>query len=202
MCTFHQVNFLVLALCNHFSLTVDEKCVVVIRDVPADNSCLFHTAAYLLENRSRALGPKLRGTIAEVVAAHPQKFTKEFLGMPNQQYCHKIQDPNFWGGAIELSVLSFIYSLEIIAFDRQTQREDRYGSDQNYSRMAMVIYTGSLYLLFDLTCTGNHYMALAVSPYWGAPESADHVIVSSKDKQVLTKARNLVEVEFKKQFKH
>eukprot|EP01027_Heterolobosea_sp_BB2_P016749 GEZU01023801.1.p2 GENE.GEZU01023801.1~~GEZU01023801.1.p2 ORF type:complete len:234 (-),score=59.14 GEZU01023801.1:1008-1709(-) len=161
----------------------------VRRVVPSDNSCLFHACAYVLENKSRSKGPQLRKLVAETVAANPDRFTSSFLGMPNPVYCSWIQDPDTWGGAIELSILSFLYSVEIVAFDTQTQREDKYGEDMGYSRRALIMYTGS------------HYDALALAPYGGAVESSDQVIFNSKDESVMKKARAMIEEEFRNQWK-
>ena len=68
-----------------------DKGFFVRREMPSDNTCLFHTAAYVLEDRSRSAGPSLRRKIAEVVAAHPEKFDATYLGQPNIAYCSWIQ---------------------------------------------------------------------------------------------------------------
>lgn len=47
-----------------------------------------------------------RRVIAETVAADPEQYSEAFLGKPNNEYCRWIQDPQNWGGAIELSILS------------------------------------------------------------------------------------------------
>lgn len=174
-------------------LTVEEgrKCTVVRRVMPGDNSCCFHSVAYVLENRSRTMGHEMRSKVAEVVRGHPKLFTEDYLGMPPERYVARVLSSDFWGGAIELSVLSFLYEVEIRSFDVQHMgRVDRYGSKENYSRMVLLLYTG-----------GNHYDALALSPYGGAPESADRVVFNSKDEIVFKKAQALVEEEFRKQFK-
>jgi ubiquitin thioesterase OTU1 len=158
--------------------------VFVRRVVPSDNSCLFHACAYVLENRSRDAGPSLRLKVAEVVAAHPQKFTTAFLGRPNPEYCMWIQDPRAWGGAIELSILAFIYQTEIVALDLSSSRIDRYGQSENYITRAFVVYTG------------NHYDAMAVAEQFGASELQDQVLFNSRDEKVLKNA-----VDFVRSFK-
>ena len=44
--------------------------------------------------------------IAETVAADPATYTEGFLGKSNAEYQRWILDPQKWGGAIELSILS------------------------------------------------------------------------------------------------
>lgn len=144
---------------------------VVTRKVPSDNSCLFHSALYILENKSRGDFMKMRKKVSDVVAAYPKMFNKDYLGMPNEEYCSKILSPDFWGGAIELSILSFVYDIELRSFNMKAGgKMYSYGSDEKHSRVAFLMYIN-----------GNHYEPIAVSPYGNAPESKDQVIFSTKD---------------------
>ncbi|CAN6230420.1 unnamed protein product, partial [Urochloa humidicola] len=136
---------------------------IVRRVIPSDNSCLFNAVGYVMEhNRNKA--SELRQVIAATVASDPVKFNEVFLGKPNEAYCAWILDPEKWGGAIELSILSEYYGREIAAYDIQTTRCDLYGQEKNYSERVMLIYDGL------------HYDALAMSPAEGAPEEFDQTI--------------------------
>ncbi|CAL5023839.1 unnamed protein product [Urochloa decumbens] len=136
---------------------------IVRRVIPSDNSCLFNAVGYVMEhNRNKA--SELRQVIAATVASDPAKFNEVFLGKPNEAYCAWILDPEKWGGAIELSILSEYYGREIAAYDIQTTRCDLYGQEKNYSERVMLIYDGL------------HYDALAMSPAEGAPEEFDLTI--------------------------
>ena len=144
---------------------------VVARSVPADNSCLFHSALYILENKARGDPMKMRKKVADVVAAYPRLFNKDYLGMSNESYCANVVSPDFWGGAIELSIISFLYNIELRTFDMKAGgKMYSYGSDEKHARVAFLLYIN-----------GNHYEPMAVSPYGNAPESLDQVIFSSKD---------------------
>ncbi|CAN6243152.1 unnamed protein product, partial [Urochloa humidicola] len=136
---------------------------IVRRVIPSDNSCLFNAVGYVMEhNRNKA--SELRQVIAATVASDPVKFNEVFLGKPNEAYCAWILDPEKWGGAIELSILSEYYGREIAAYDIQTTRCDLYGQEKNYSERVMLIYDGL------------HYDALAMSPAEGTPEEFDQTI--------------------------
>ena len=161
---------------------------VVVRDAPSDNSCLFHAALYILENKSRGDFMKMRRKISDVVAAHPQLFNKEYLGMPNEVYCANILSPDFWGGAIELSILSFLYSIELRTFDMKAGgKMYSYGSGKEYTRVAFLMYIN-----------GNHYEPMAVSPYGGAPESKDQVIFLTKDTVLMEMMDHFIKSKVKK----
>ncbi len=167
----------------------DTRGYFVRRNMPGDNSCLFHTCSYVLENRSRTKAKELRELCAQIVLDDTVTYNTAFLGMPNRTYVSSILDPNAWGGAIELSILSKHYKTEIVAFDIQTTREDHYGEDLNYSTRVLVLYTG------------NHYDALALAGYGGASESTDQVRFSATDKSLMEKARAYVKEEHQKYLK-
>lgn len=135
------------------------------RIVADDNSCLFSAVSYvMLGDRSHA--SSLRTLVADTVLANPFEYNEAVLGKDPVEYAQWIQDPNRWGGAIELSILSKQFGKEIAAFDIQTRRIDLY-NEGLYPERVMVIYDGL------------HYDALAVAAGEGAPESADVTTVPS-----------------------
>jgi ubiquitin thioesterase OTU1 len=164
----------------------DTRGYFVRRNMPGDNSCLFHSCSYVLENKSKSKAKELRELCANIVLDNPQVYNTAFLGMPNHNYVNSILDPNSWGGAIELSILSNHYKCEIVAFDIQTTREDHYGEDKNYTTRALVLYTG------------NHYDALALAAHGGASETTDQVRFSASDKSIAEKARAYIKEEHQK----
>ncbi|XP_010931787.1 OVARIAN TUMOR DOMAIN-containing deubiquitinating enzyme 2 isoform X1 [Elaeis guineensis] len=137
--------------------------IVVRRVIPSDNSCLFNAVGYVMDH-DKHRAPELRQVIAATVASDPRKYNQAFLGKSNVEYCGWILNPEKWGGAIELAILSEYYGREIAAYDIQTTRCDLYGQDRNYRERVMLIYDGL------------HYDALAMSPFEGAPEEFDQTI--------------------------
>lgn len=146
--------------------------VVVRRVIPSDNSCLFNAVGYVMEH-DKNKAAELRQVIAATVASDPDKYNEAFLGKPNEEYCAWILDPEKWGGAIELSILSKYYGREIAAYDIQTLRCDLYGQEERYEERVMLIYDGL------------HYDALAMSPLEDAPEEFDQTIFTvDKDRSI------------------
>jgi len=165
------------------SVPLDDGSCVVRRIIDSDNSCLFNAVGYIMEH-TRARSKDLRAVIAKAVASDPVTYNDGFLGMDNQEYCKWIQNPDKWGGAIELFILSAHYGREIAAFDIRTKRCDVYGQDAGYSERSMVIYDGL------------HYDALAVSAFEGAPEELDITIFnphSAEGQAIAAGAAQLVE---------
>ncbi|GBF96418.1 ubiquitin thioesterase [Raphidocelis subcapitata] len=133
---------------------------VTRRIIASDNSCLFNAVGYVMEG-TRSKAAELRRVIAAAVAGDPFTYNEGFLGQDNEAYCRWIQQPDKWGGAIELSILAVHYGREVAAYDIQTKRCDVYGQGNGYTERAMVIYDGL------------HYDALALSAFEGAPEHLD-----------------------------
>ncbi|KAG2437463.1 hypothetical protein HXX76_006113 [Chlamydomonas incerta] len=137
----------------------DGSCVVR-RVVDSDNSCLFNAVGYVMEG-SRSTAARLRRVVADAVRADPFTFNEGFLGKPLGAYCDWIQQPDKWGGAIELFILAQHYKREIAAFDIRTKRCDVYGQDKGYGDRVLLLYDGL------------HYDAMAVAAFEGAPEELD-----------------------------
>jgi len=150
--------------------------ILTRRVVPADNSCLFTSVDFVLHDGAHVdtdAMQSLRCIIADAVAADPVTYSDAFLGRPNDEYCIWIKDESSWGGAIELSILSRHYGVEIDVVDTQSGRIDRFGQSENYNTRVLLIYDGI------------HYDPLVM-------ESADDATVSTvfptSDDAVLTQA--------------
>jgi len=122
--------------------------ILTRRVVPADNSCLFTSVDFVLHDGTRVdtdAMQSLRCIIADIVAADPVAYNEAFLGQPNDEYCIWIKDESSWGGAIELSILSRYYGVEVDVIDTQTGRIDRFGQSDNYNTRVLLIYDGIHY---------------------------------------------------------
>lgn len=154
------------------------------RVCPSDNSCLFHAAAYVLRNKSRTEGPKLREECASIVQAHDDFFTELLLERPNHEYVEWIRRPTSWGGAVELVILSFLTQTEIIALDLESVRMQRFGHDKDYTVRAFLVYTG------------KHYDAIALNAMYNSPmESEDQVLFNVRDEFLISRAERFVREE-------
>lgn len=90
--------------------------------MPSDNSCLFTAFGGALPKQIPA--PQLRRMMAEFIVEHPEDYTEAVLGSSPAHYCRSIQDPDRWGGGIELSILSNIFNIQISTFDVQVCTSD------------------------------------------------------------------------------
>ena len=156
------------------------------REMPADNSCLFHACNYVLRGKERGSAVEARAQIAEIVRGNPATYNTVFLEQPNESYARWIQNKDVWGGAIELSIMSALHKVEICALDVQTKRMYRYGEAEDYTCRAFVLYSG------------RHYDAMALAEYGGAPDAKDQVLFNKTDQTVFKKAQDFIDGEHAK----
>lgn len=153
---------------------------VILKEIPDDNSCLFNAIGYVLDDHSRSKAQYLRNLVAEYILARPIEFDEAVLGRNPSDYAAWITKKDAWGGAIELSVFSNIYSVEIASFDVQSGRMDLFGEGRGYENRVYLQYTGIHYEAF----------ALALDP--SLPEAAEITVFSASDDVILGQVKELV----------
>jgi len=90
-------------------------------------------------------GNFMREIIANAVKDNQIEFSEAVLGKPNKDYCEWIRNPNSWGGAIEVSILSNFYGMEIAVIDTQSGSISKFGEDKDYPHRVFLIYDGIHY---------------------------------------------------------
>lgn len=151
--------------------------VLMKKVVPADNSCLFTSVGYVLNGKvDTSCGTFMREIIANAVASNPDEYSEAVLGQSNPDYCKWILQPDSWGGAIELSILSKFYGLEIAVIDSLNAILNRFGEDCHYAQR--------VFLIFD----GIHYDPVYLEPLDGG---SIQTIFSKEDDKLLLQALEL-----------
>ncbi|XP_067126642.1 ubiquitin thioesterase OTU1-like [Centruroides vittatus] len=121
--------------------------------VPPDNSCLFTSVYFGVSNGKfdNSASYSLRVIIADAVAADPQTYNETYLDQSSENYCNWILKEDSWGGAIELSILSNYYGIEIVVVNIVSTSLHKFGEDKNYSERILLIYNGTHYdpLMFE-----------------------------------------------------
>ncbi|KAK0724826.1 hypothetical protein B0H67DRAFT_116688 [Lasiosphaeris hirsuta] len=150
---------------------------IVLRVMPDDNSCMFTAfgGAIGLENPSQVL----RNQVAEYILEHPEEYSKAILGEDPERYVGRMKQMDTWGGAIELSILSDIYSIEISSIDVKSLRVDRFG--EGMDERIIILYSGI------------HYDRIAFCMDLSYPVEVDVTKWRTDDDEVLDKARELAQ---------
>ncbi|KAI8328374.1 hypothetical protein BC941DRAFT_445106 [Chlamydoabsidia padenii] len=155
---------------------------LVQRVMDDDNSCLFRSIGYVLERNHTSMAQTLRQVIARAIEKDPVTYSDVTLGQPRSKYIEWIQKDTSWGGAIELSIFSQHYGVEIVSVDVQTGRMDRFGEGSYHDRV-MILYSGI------------HYDALALSPMEHcSPDFDETRFPVSGDDSILVAAQALASV--------
>ncbi|KAJ3532077.1 hypothetical protein NM208_g8595 [Fusarium decemcellulare] len=172
---------------------------LLLRVMPSDNSCLFTAFGGALPKQIPA--QQLRRMMADYIVQHPEDYTEAVLGSSPSQYCRSIQDPDRWGGGIELSILSSIFDIQICTFDVQVGSISclLLDSDADFPKVQNVINFGE-----DkrdrciLVYSGIHYDRVAFSyseyPHDSPtlPPEMDRTVWPTDDDEVLEQTKKLV----------
>ncbi|KFA60266.1 hypothetical protein S40285_08041 [Stachybotrys chlorohalonatus IBT 40285] len=172
------------------SKSPDEICVpwpdrdgtLLLRVMPSDNSCLFTAFGGAVQENHSA--QDLRRMMADYISKNSHVYTEAVLGSPPSQYCRSIQDPDRWGGGIELSILSDIFNIQICTYDVQAQNLIKFGEDKD--QRCILVYSGIHYDRVVFGYTAPPYDVASSSP------EADITKWLTTDDEVLDKAQELV----------
>jgi len=159
---------------------------MIKRVIPSDNSCLFNSIAYALENRAMDKAGEMRELIAGIVLSDPINWNDAILGTKNEKYVEKIMQPGTWGGSIELTILAANYECEIAAWDVSSKRSNIFGQGSGYKKRIYVLYDGVHYDVLAQNLNGEK----------GAAQN-DITIFDPKDELAFMQAASICEDHFK-----
>lgn len=99
----------------------------------------------------------MRQIIATDVAKDLQTYNLAYLGRTNEEYCEWIQKSESWGGAIEVSILSEFYGIEIAVVDIINGIINHFGEDKKYGCRSFLLYDGIHYdpLYLEMMVSGK-----------------------------------------------
>jgi ubiquitin thioesterase OTU1 len=121
-----------------------EGLIMIRREMPADNSCLFHAIAYALEN-DKDKATYLRHVVAEYIFFNQDKYKPPLIEMPASQYSEWILKNTSWGGSIELEILSNHYAVQICVVDVGNLNMQIFGQDKDYAARIYLLFYGDHY---------------------------------------------------------
>lgn len=153
-------------------------------EIKDDNSCLFNAVSYCVGNsnngsrkdhndrrcgnRSAHEAGELRQIVASIVLSDENSiYTTAMLeGKTKNEYVNYILNPDRWGGAIELNILSSYFECEIAAVDVQTMNLYIYGehNEPRYKRRCYLAYSGIHYDALVVDLHNNHTEVSSTPP--------------------------------------
>ncbi|POR35459.1 Putative ubiquitin thioesterase otu1 [Tolypocladium paradoxum] len=164
----------------------------LLRVMPSDNSCLFTAFGGALPQQIPA--QQLRRMMANYISEHPEVYSEAVLGCSPAEYRRTIQDPDRWGGGIELSILSSIFDIQICTYDVQSTFQLTLSKTQNLINFGEMKRDRCV-----LVYSGIHYDRIAFSysdfPHDGTslPPDMDRTLWPTDDAEILHRTQKLVE---------
>ena len=155
-----------------------------------DNSCLYHSIAYVCDGQLPRKGLHVmqqRLRAHSLVTADPATYTAVVLGCDVAVYCRRLLDLATWGGAIELGLFSSLYEVEIFAFDFTQPTVYRFGDMHGYRKRVMLVYSGSHYEALGYVEGGREGEAGG----WEGGKVQE--VFDTQDDEALARAQKLVE---------
>lgn len=126
------------------SVPLNSSGELVLKVVPDDNSCLFTSISFLLTQAQESTSD-LRRIVADAIKSNPIDYPDVVLGQPREEYIKKILNPQTWGGAIEIAILSDHFEVEIDSVDVASGRVHMFGEGKGFSNRGVLVYSGIHY---------------------------------------------------------
>lgn len=141
--------------------------ILLKREVPSDNSCLFASIDYVLNGKINSeRSQQLRQLVADELQLQIDLIPDYVLDKPRQQYSVWILRPQSWGGEVELALLSNYFRIEIVAVDARSGRVNRFGESKKFTVRVFLLYDGIHYDPLHMespTSEGYFYTSFASS---------------------------------------
>ena len=115
------------------------------KTIPADNSCLFNSINFAI-NQSITEPEIIRGIISSEILNNPIDYNEAILERPIEDYCDWILRGDSWGGGIEISILSKYFNVIIAVVDIQNITFEYFGD--GFTEIIYLLYNNVHYDVF------------------------------------------------------
>jgi hypothetical protein len=170
-----QTMYSVSRACGPPPLPVDTESRFKQRNVPADNSCLFHCIKRIYRCQENTM--KLRQQCVDHVLRHKEELSviagEDFVS----DYEEEMLNEDTWGSAFEINVQCILRRVRITLFDLISKSEQTFGNTVDGPE--------PLTAAFLLRVDGNHYDYLS----WVGNEEDERTVFSIYDETARRRAR-------------
>ncbi|GAV54782.1 hypothetical protein ZYGR_0AS01050 [Zygosaccharomyces rouxii] len=130
------------------SLPTGEETYLHVRQIPDDNSCLFHSLSYCVY-KDISLSPTLRTVCSEHIRNDKVLYSDAVLDRPNEEYAQWILRKDSWGGGIEIAILSKNFGVAVYVLDMDAQKFEKFNEDQ-FNQFVIIMFNGVHYDSLEL----------------------------------------------------
>lgn len=126
---------------SYSSEAFDDGSYMIIKEIKKDGSCLYSSIKYGT-SQIESDGMDLRKTIRDLLNTEDYQEYLYLIDRPKEEYFKLLLIPSYWGGELEISILSKYFKKRIFVIVLNTLECKRYG-DEGYSKVIYLLYTGS-----------------------------------------------------------
>lgn len=90
---------------------------MILRVMPDDNSCLFRALSTCLLGNTLDGMTELRSIVTQAIQSQPDVYTEAILEKPPAEYCKWINNPNSWGGYVDIKAIAENFGTEVVTID-------------------------------------------------------------------------------------
>jgi ubiquitin thioesterase OTU1 len=114
---------------------------LIHRVMPDDNSCLFRAIGKCVLGNDIDPMTELRSVVAQRIQADKDRYSEVVLEKEPDEYCKWIQNPDSWGGAIEIGIIAEAFELEVCAVNVADGSIQRFNEGAGRMR-SYLVYSG------------------------------------------------------------
>jgi ubiquitin thioesterase OTU1 len=114
---------------------------LIHRVMPDDNSCLFRAIGKCVLGNDLDSMTELRSIVAQAIQRDKDQYNEVVLEKEPDEYCKWIQNPDSWGGAIEIGIIAETFDIEVCAVNVADGSIQRFNEGQGKMR-SYLVYSG------------------------------------------------------------
>jgi ubiquitin thioesterase OTU1 len=114
---------------------------LIHRVMPDDNSCLFRAIGKCVLGNDLDPMTELRSIVAQRIQFDKERYSEVVLEKEPDEYCKWIQNPDSWGGAIEIGIIAEAFELEVCAVNVADGSIQRFNEGGGRMR-SYLVYSG------------------------------------------------------------
>jgi ubiquitin thioesterase OTU1 len=114
---------------------------LIHRVMPDDNSCLFRAIGKCVLGNDLDSMTELRSIVAQAIQKDKEYYNEVVLEKEPDEYCKWIQNPDSWGGAIEIGIIAETFDIEVCAVNVADGSIQRFNEGKGKMR-SYLVYSG------------------------------------------------------------
>ena len=126
---------------SYSSTAFEDGSYMVVKEIKKDGSCLYSSIKYGM-SQIEGDGMELRKKVRDLLKTEEYQEYLYLIDRPQEEYLQLLLTPSYWGGELEIFILSKYFKKRIFVISLDTLDYKAYG-DESYYKVIYLLYTGS-----------------------------------------------------------